>query len=141
MQPPPTPAKKIFLKTSRPSSRLTLNQASKPPHSKGHSVLSRWKALHTLWRTSNSTPSCLMMKLVRICSVSNKPGHYPTIGIVFTGASKMAQVGGSMITASKEACRLGFLDWSPRLKMAMYSCDIQASSSCYQEAEGRYTVI
>jgi ribosome assembly protein 1 len=42
----------------------------------------------------------------------------------------MAQVGGSLITASKEACRLGFLDWSPRLKMAIYSCDIQASSSC-----------
>ena len=72
----------------------------------------------------------------------NKPRHYPTIGILFTGASKMAQVGGSMITASKETCRLGFLDWSPRLKMAMYSCDIQASSPCsYQQAMGRYAVL
>lgn len=41
---------------------------------------------------------------------------------------KLAQVGGSLISASKEACRSGLLDWSPRLKMAIYSCDIQASS-------------
>jgi hypothetical protein len=40
----------------------------------------------------------------------------------------MSQVTGSLITAVKEACRSGLLDWSPRLKMAMYSCDIQASS-------------
>lgn len=56
---------------------------------------------------------------------------------LFVGTSKMAQVGGSMITASKEACKLGFLDWSPRLKMAIYSCDIQASSSCFPQVKGR----
>jgi len=40
----------------------------------------------------------------------------------------MAQVTGSVITGVKDACRNGLLDWSPRLMLAMYSCDIQASS-------------
>jgi len=31
---------------------------------------------------------------------------------------------------------LGFLDWSPRLKMAMYSCDIQASTDVLGKVYG-----
>jgi len=42
----------------------------------------------------------------------------------------MAQVIGSVITGVRDACRSGLLDWSPRLMLAMYSCDIQASSEC-----------
>ena len=42
----------------------------------------------------------------------------------------MAQVTGSFITAVRDACRNGLLDWSPRLMLAMYECDIQASSEC-----------
>ncbi|CUS09012.1 unnamed protein product [Tuber aestivum] len=33
-----------------------------------------------------------------------------------------------IIASVRDAMRQGFLDWSPRLLMAMYSCDIQASS-------------
>ena len=33
-----------------------------------------------------------------------------------------------LITAVTNAIRQGFVDWSPRLLLAMYSCDIQASS-------------
>lgn len=33
-----------------------------------------------------------------------------------------------VITVVQNAIKQGFLDWSPRLLMAMYSCDIQASS-------------
>ena len=44
---------------------------------------------------------------------------------VETGTS---QASGSLIPAVKEACRAGMLDWSPRLMLAMYTCDIQASS-------------
>lgn len=40
----------------------------------------------------------------------------------------MSQVTGSLISAVKDACRSGLLDWSPRLMLAMYSCEIQASS-------------
>ncbi|KNZ81299.1 Ribosome assembly protein 1 [Termitomyces sp. J132] len=40
----------------------------------------------------------------------------------------MAQVTGSVISAVRDACRNGLLDWSPRLMLAMYVCDIQAST-------------
>ncbi len=43
--------------------------------------------------------------------------------------NRMPQVIGSLITSVQEACRNGLLDWSPRLMLAMYSCDIQASSA------------
>lgn len=42
--------------------------------------------------------------------------------------NRMAQVTGSMISGVRDACRNGLLDWSPRLMLAMYTCDIQASS-------------
>ncbi|KAF9489018.1 P-loop containing nucleoside triphosphate hydrolase protein [Pleurotus eryngii] len=42
--------------------------------------------------------------------------------------NRMAQVTGSLISAVRDACRNGLLDWSPRLMLAMYSCDIQAST-------------
>ncbi|KAG8979878.1 Cytoplasmic GTPase/eEF2-like protein (ribosomal biogenesis), partial [Tulasnella sp. 427] len=42
--------------------------------------------------------------------------------------SKTATVRGALITAVKEAYRSGLLDWSPRLMLAMYSCDIQAAT-------------
>lgn len=38
-------------------------------------------------------------------------------------------VGGALISAVRDACRQGLLDWSPRIKLAMYTCDIQASST------------
>ena len=43
---------------------------------------------------------------------------------------KMAAVG-SLISSVKDACRSGMLDWSPRIKLAMYTCDIQASSGFF----------
>jgi ribosome assembly protein 1 len=42
--------------------------------------------------------------------------------------NRVAQVTGSVITSVRDACRNGLLDWSPRLMLAMYTCDIQASS-------------
>lgn len=44
--------------------------------------------------------------------------------------SRLSQIAGSLISAGQEAFRNAFLDWSPRLLLAMYSCDIQASSEC-----------
>lgn len=43
------------------------------------------------------------------------------------GRSKMAVSSGQLITTMRDACRLGFLEWSPRLMLAMYSCDIQTT--------------
>ncbi len=35
---------------------------------------------------------------------------------------------GEIIKTVRDSIRQGFLDWSPRLLLAMYSCEIQASS-------------
>jgi ribosome assembly protein 1 len=35
---------------------------------------------------------------------------------------------GEVIKTVRESIRQGFLDWSPRMLLAMYSCEIQASS-------------
>ncbi|VEU20249.1 DEKNAAC101191 [Brettanomyces naardenensis] len=37
-------------------------------------------------------------------------------------------VSGRLISATKDSIHKGFLDWSPRLMLAMYVCDIQASA-------------
>lgn len=41
--------------------------------------------------------------------------------------SKLSQLASTLISSTREACRQGLLDWSPRLMLAMYSCDIQAA--------------
>jgi ribosome assembly protein 1 len=46
----------------------------------------------------------------------------------FLADTGTSQASGSLISAIKEACKSGMLDWSPRLMLAMYTCDIQASS-------------
>ncbi|KAI0770366.1 translation elongation factor 2 [Fomes fomentarius] len=43
-------------------------------------------------------------------------------------SNRMAHMTGSFISAVRDACRNGLLDWSPRLMLAMYTCDIQASA-------------
>ncbi|EIN12824.1 P-loop containing nucleoside triphosphate hydrolase protein [Punctularia strigosozonata HHB-11173 SS5] len=50
--------------------------------------------------------------------------------------NRIAQVTGSFISAVKDACRNGFLDWSPRLMLAMYTCDIQASTDVLGKVYG-----
>ncbi len=39
-----------------------------------------------------------------------------------------AATAGQMIGTIKEACRQAFMAWSPRLMLAVYSCEIQATS-------------
>lgn len=36
---------------------------------------------------------------------------------------------GEVIKTVRESIRQGFLDWSPRILLAMYSCEIQASGT------------
>ncbi|ODV85396.1 hypothetical protein CANARDRAFT_198607 [[Candida] arabinofermentans NRRL YB-2248] len=40
----------------------------------------------------------------------------------------ISNISGRLISIIKDAIHKGFLDWSPRLMLAMYSCDIQASA-------------
>ena len=56
--------------------------------------------------------------------------------LVETGTS---QASGSLIPAMKEACKAGMLDWSPRLMLAMYTCDIQASSESTRSLPQSFT--
>ncbi|KIY72489.1 P-loop containing nucleoside triphosphate hydrolase protein [Cylindrobasidium torrendii FP15055 ss-10] len=42
--------------------------------------------------------------------------------------NRLPQITGSLIGAVRDAFRNGLLDWSPRLMLAMYTCDIQAST-------------
>ncbi|ODQ82805.1 hypothetical protein BABINDRAFT_159307 [Babjeviella inositovora NRRL Y-12698] len=42
--------------------------------------------------------------------------------------SVTANVSGRFITATRDAIHQGFLDWSPRIMLAMYLCDIQATA-------------
>ncbi|KAG0125842.1 hypothetical protein HOY82DRAFT_570872 [Tuber indicum] len=44
-----------------------------------------------------------------------------------------------IIASVRDAIRQGFLDWSPRLLMAMYSCDIQASTEVLGKVYGVIT--
>jgi ribosome assembly protein 1 len=41
---------------------------------------------------------------------------------------KLGRLTGEVIKTVQQAIKQGFLDWSPRLLLAMYSCEIQASS-------------
>ncbi|KAJ3225253.1 Elongation factor-like GTPase 1 [Clydaea vesicula] len=41
-------------------------------------------------------------------------------------ALKISLLSGQIITTMREACKLAFLQWSPRLMTAMYSCELQA---------------
>ncbi|KAJ7164628.1 P-loop containing nucleoside triphosphate hydrolase protein [Mycena crocata] len=50
--------------------------------------------------------------------------------------NRMAQVTGTVISSVRDACRNGLLDWSPRLLLAMYTCDIQASTDVLGKVYG-----
>ncbi|KIM28418.1 hypothetical protein M408DRAFT_329481 [Serendipita vermifera MAFF 305830] len=50
--------------------------------------------------------------------------------------SKRTQAKGSLISSMRDTCRKGLLDWSPRLMLAMYTCDIQASTDVLGKVYG-----
>lgn len=43
---------------------------------------------------------------------------------------------GALISSVRDAARAGLLDWSPRIKLAMYTCDIQASTDVLGKVYG-----
>jgi len=59
-------------------------------------------------------------------SLAGSAAYYSILPL--SAHSKFASAKGSLISTVRDACRKGLLDWSPRLMLAMYSCDIQASS-------------
>lgn len=47
-----------------------------------------------------------------------------------TAIELSGQITGEIIRMVRDFIRQGFLDWSPRMLLAMYKCEIQASSKC-----------
>ncbi|KAJ4295020.1 Cytoplasmic GTPase/eEF2-like protein (ribosomal biogenesis) [Kalmusia sp. IMI 367209] len=45
-----------------------------------------------------------------------------------SGADRMGRLTGEVIKTVRSAIHAGFLDWSPRMLLAMYTCEIQAST-------------
>lgn len=57
--------------------------------------------------------------------------HFPSTNhrlIKFIVEGRGSQITGHLISSMKDACSAAMLDWSPRLMLAMYKCEIQASS-------------
>lgn len=50
------------------------------------------------------------------------------VSVTKTGEEELVRLTGEVIKSTRDAVWQGFLDWSPRLLLAMYSCEIQASS-------------
>lgn len=55
------------------------------------------------------------------------PTEVPGAAEVST-STKLTNLTGEVIKVVRDNFKAGFLDWSPRLLLAMYSCEIQASS-------------
>lgn len=56
-----------------------------------------------------------------------------------SSSSDVGRLTGETITTAREAMRSGFLDWSPRLLLAMYSCEIQAAAEVLGRVYGVIT--
>lgn len=55
---------------------------------------------------------------------------------MYQGRGKSSAVVGALISSVRDSCRAGMLDWSPRIKLAMYTCDIQASTDVLGKVYG-----
>jgi ribosome assembly protein 1 len=55
----------------------------------------------------------------------------PSVDDESSAREKLGRLTGEVIKSVQQAIRQGFLDWSPRLLLAMYSCEIQASGKAF----------
>lgn len=62
------------------------------------------------------------------------------VTVTTTGEEELSRLTGEAIKSVREAISQGFLDWSPRLLLAMYSCEIQASSKPQTHLILTYTI-
>lgn len=54
-------------------------------------------------------------------------------------SQNVGRLTGEIIRTTRESIRQGFLDWSPRILLAMYSCEIQASAEVLGRVYGVIT--
>ncbi|KAI7892627.1 P-loop containing nucleoside triphosphate hydrolase protein [Mucor mucedo] len=99
--------------------------------------------IHTGFQLSTLTGPLCAEPVTGVCYIVEGVEVHPEELVAANGEaidvrSRLHIIQGQVIAATKEACRHGFLDWSPRLLLAMYTCDIQANA----EVLGRvYAVI
>ncbi|KAI7872992.1 P-loop containing nucleoside triphosphate hydrolase protein [Spinellus fusiger] len=89
--------------------------------------------LHLGFQISTLTGPLCAEPLTGVCYivqdvVMNKEEMVDSNGEPIEVKSRLGHIQGQIISVMKEACRQSFLDWSPRLWLAMYTCDIQASA-------------
>ncbi|KAG5300749.1 translocation elongation factor [Histoplasma ohiense] len=61
------------------------------------------------------------------------------VSVTKTGEEELGRFTGEVIKSARDAVWQGFLDWSPRLLLAMYSCEIQASTEVLGRVYGVIT--
>ncbi|OAX83835.1 hypothetical protein ACJ72_01792 [Emergomyces africanus] len=61
------------------------------------------------------------------------------VSVTKTGEEELVRLTGEVIKSARDAVWQGFLDWSPRLLLAMYSCEIQASTEVLGRVYGVIT--
>lgn len=69
-------------------------------------------------------------------SISHTPTDESTTASERTALGRLT---GEVIKTVRDAIRTGFLDWSPRILLAMYSCEIQASAEVLGRVYGVIT--
>ncbi|KAF9925090.1 Cytoplasmic GTPase/eEF2-like protein (ribosomal biogenesis) [Linnemannia zychae] len=108
--------------------RTSNNNAEQDGDTGGITVQDMAESIQTGFQiATNGGPLCgepmlgmaFFLQEIEILDISQESGE---------GRSKMAVSSGQVITTMRDACRLGFLEWSPRLMLAMYSCDIQTTA-------------
>jgi ribosome assembly protein 1 len=60
-------------------------------------------------------------------------------GMNATTRADAGRITGEVIRMTREAIRQGFMDWSPRMMLALYSCEIQASTEVLGRVYGVIT--
>ncbi|KAI8086124.1 uncharacterized protein BX664DRAFT_386577 [Halteromyces radiatus] len=88
--------------------------------------------IHTGFQLSTLTGPLCAEPMTGVCYIVenvivNKEAMIGSNGELMDVRSKLGLIQGQVISVMKDACRQGFLDWSPRLLLAMYTCDIQTS--------------
>ncbi|KAF2835415.1 P-loop containing nucleoside triphosphate hydrolase protein [Patellaria atrata CBS 101060] len=105
-------------------------------------ALQEWVPSSTTPSTQPSTPHSLSDKIAYAFQLSTHQGplcHEPIQGIAVlledvtitsssTDALPAGRLTGEVIKTVRDSIRLGFLDWSPRILLAIYTVEIQASA-------------
>ncbi|GAM90655.1 hypothetical protein ANO11243_087000 [Dothideomycetidae sp. 11243] len=102
------------------------------------------KVAHAFQLACHQGPLCaepmqgVAVFLERITLNKNEKGEEADSATSFS-AQNIGRLTGEIIKATRDSIRTAFLDWSPRILLAMYSCEIQASAEVLGRVYGVIT--